>query len=58
MATISAPNTKNVITWKIELTFSAKSWKRSGISCSVAPSAIPATNAAIRPFPNVTSARP
>ena len=34
MATISAPNTKNVITWKIELTFSAKSWKRSGISCS------------------------
>ena len=40
------------------MTFSAKSMKRSGISCSVAPSAMPATNAAMSPLPKVASARP
>ncbi len=58
VATISAPKTKNVITWKIALTFSANSTKASGISCSATPIEMPATKAAIRPLPKVTSARP
>ena len=58
MATISAPKTKNVSTWKIALTFSEKSAKRSVISCSEIPSVIPKTKAAIRPLPKVTSASP
>ena len=58
VATMIAPKTKNVSTWKIALTFSEKSTKRSVISCSKKPSVIPATNAAIRPLPKVTSASP
>ena len=55
---MSAPKTKKVITWKIALTFSANSTNASVISCSATPIAIPATKAAIRPLPIVTSARP
>ena len=58
VATISAPNRKNVATWKIALTFSLKWPKASGMSCSTTPSATPATNAAISPFPIVASASP
>ena len=58
MATISAPKTKKVSTCEIALTFSANSTKASGISCSATPIAIPATKAAIRPLPIVTSASP
>ena len=53
-----APKTKKVSTWKIALTFSENSTKRSVISCSETPRVIPPTNAAISPLPKVTSARP
>jgi len=58
VATMIAPKTKKVSTWKIVLRFSEKSAKRSAISCSEKPSVIPATKAAIRPLPKVTSASP
>ena len=58
MATISAPKAKKVTTWKIALMFSENSTKASGTSRSAAPIATPATKAAIRPLPIVTSARP
>ena len=58
VATMIAPKTKNVSTWKIVRTFSVKSANCSVISCSEAPSAIAATKAATRPLPKVTSARP
>ncbi len=58
VATISAPKTKKVSTWKIALAFSANSTKPSGTSRSAAPIAIPQTKAAIRPLPIVTSERP
>ena len=56
VATMIAPKTKKVSTWKIALTFSEKSEKRSVISCSEMPSVIPRTKAAISPLPKVTSA--
>ena len=40
VATMIAPKTKKVSTWKIALTFSEKSTKRSVISCSKKPSVI------------------
>ena len=43
VATMTAPKTKKVSTWKIVLRFSEKSAKRSVISCSEKPSVIPAT---------------
>ena len=55
VATISAPKTKKVSTWKIVLAFSANSTKPCGTSCSLAPSAMPQTKAAIRPLPIVAS---
>ena len=58
VATISAPKTKKVSTWKIALAFSANSTKPSGTSCSAAPSAMPQTKAAISPLPIVDSASP
>ena len=58
VATIRAPKTKKVSTWKIALTFSEKSAKRSVILCSEIPSVIPKTKAAISPLPKVTSASP
>ena len=51
VATISAPKTANVITWNVALTLSLKSLKVAGISWRATARAIPATNAAIRPFP-------
>ena len=58
VATIRAPKTKKVRTWKIVLVFSANSAKPSGTSRSVAAIAIPQTKAAISPLPQVTSDRP
>ena len=58
VATISAPKTKKVMTWRIALAFSANSTKPCGTSCSVAPIAIPQTKAAISPLPKVTSEKP
>src|SRR4051812_39827896 len=58
VATIRAPKTKKVSTWRIALVFSANSTKPSGTSLSLAAIAMPQTKAAISPFPIVTSARP
>ena len=58
VATISAPKRKNVITWKLALTLSLNAANVAGISWRVKASTIPATNAAMRPFPYVTSASP
>ena len=58
VATISAPNRKNVLTWNTALTFSLKRPNASGTSRSTTPSVMPATNAAISPLPIVASASP